>query len=146
MLKFGVREEKERALEEKMRKLNVREEDLIEKFVRSSGPGGQKVNKVSTCVYLKHLPTGFVVKVQKSRSQALNRFLARRELVRKIENYILGRKSEEEKHRQRIRRAKRRRSKRAKEKMLRQKKLQAQKKQFRVKPNLEEESGQGEKL
>ena len=139
MLKFGVRQEKEKALEEKMRKLNVREADLVEKFVLSSGPGGQKTNKTSTCVYLKHLTTGFEVKMQKARSQALNRFLARRELLRKIENHILGEKSEEEKRRQKIRRAKRRRSKRAKERMLKQKKLQAQKKELRAKSSLKEE-------
>lgn len=139
MLKFGVSGQKERALEKQMRKFNVREEDLREKFIRASGPGGQNVNKVATCVYLKHLPSGFEVKMQKARSQALNRFLARRELVRKIENHILGRESEEEKRRQKIRRAKRRRSRRAKKKMLEQKRLQAQKKELRAKPNLEDE-------
>jgi len=139
MLKFGVREEKEKALEEEMRKFNVREEDLLEKFIRSRGPGGQNVNKVATCVYLKHLPTGFEVKIQKARSQALNRFLARRELVRKIKNQILGKESEEERRRQKIRRAKRRRSKRAKKKILEQKKLQARKKELRAKPDWQEE-------
>jgi len=94
-----------------MRRFGVREEDLIEKFIRSSGPGGQKANKTATCVYLKHVPTGFEVKMQKARSQALNRFLARRELVRKIESHILGKESEEERRREKIRRAKRRRSK-----------------------------------
>ncbi len=140
MLKFGVRGEKEKALEEEMRKFNVREKDLIEKFIRASGPGGQHVNKVATCVYLKHVPTGFEVKMQKARSQILNRFLARRELVRKIKNHILGKESEEQKRRQKIRRAKHRRSRRAKKKILEQKKLQAHKKELRAKPNLDEET------
>ncbi len=139
MLKFGVREEKKRALEKQMRKFNVCERDLLEKFIRARGPGGQTLNKVATCVYLKHIPSGFEVKMQKARSQALNRFLARRELVRKIKNHILGKESEEEKRRQKIRRAKQRRSRRAKKKMLEQKRAQAQKKQLRAKPNLEHE-------
>jgi len=139
MLDFGVRKEKQKALEEKMQKYGVREEDLVEKFIRARGPGGQNINKVATCVYLKHLPTGFEVKMQKARSQALNRFLARRELMRKIENYVLGKESEEEKRREKIRRAKQRRSRRAKKKMLEQKRLQSRKKELRKEPHLNEE-------
>ena len=139
MLKFGAGEEKNKALKKEMQKFNVCEKDLLEKFVRASGPGGQNVNKVATCVYLKHIPSGFEVKMQKSRSQALNRFLARRELVRKIENHILGRESEEEKRRQKIRQTKQRRSRRAKKRILEQKRFQAQKKEARAKPRLENE-------
>jgi len=85
MLTFAVSEEKNRWLKEKMEALGIHEKDLLEKFVRSSGKGGQKVNKTSTCVYLKHVPTGIEVKCMKDRSQSINRFLARRELIEKIE-------------------------------------------------------------
>ena len=93
--------EKEKALQEKMERLGIRESDIVERFVRSGGPGGQNVNKVATCVYLKHLPSGIEVKCQKERHQAMNRFFARRLLVQKIENMMLGKESEEQ---QRIKR------------------------------------------
>jgi peptide chain release factor len=85
MVLFAVSEEKNRWLQERMEALGIHEKDIEEKFVRSSGSGGQKVNKTSTCVYLKHIPTGFEIKCMKERSQSLNRFLARRELVRRVE-------------------------------------------------------------
>jgi len=122
---------KEKALHEKMRQLGINESDIIERFVRSSGAGGQKVNKTSTCVYIKHIPSGIEVKCQKERSQALNRFLARRILADKIEKIQLGRKSEETKRIAKIKRQKRKRSKRAKEKILREKKIQSEKKKSR---------------
>jgi protein subunit release factor B len=84
MIPFPVTEEKRKWLQEKMETLQLHEKDIEEKFVRSSGRGGQKVNKTSTCVYLKHLPTGIEVKCMKERNQSLNRFLARRELVRQM--------------------------------------------------------------
>ncbi|OGD26027.1 MAG: peptide chain release factor 1 [Candidatus Aminicenantes bacterium RBG_13_63_10] len=118
MASFGVGPDKEEALRLRMEGLGIREADLVEKFVRSGGAGGQNVNKVATCVYLKHLPTGVEVKCQEERSQALNRFLARRILADKIERMILGKKSEEAQRIAKIRRQKRKRSKRAKEKML----------------------------
>jgi len=82
---FAVSEEKNRWLQERMETLGIREKDIEEKFVRSSGSGGQKVNKTSTCVYLRHIPTGIEIKCMRERSQSLNRFLARRELVRRFE-------------------------------------------------------------
>jgi protein subunit release factor B len=118
MALFGVSPEKENALQRKMEKLGIRDSDLIEKFVRSQGKGGQNVNKVETCVYLKHVPTGIAVKCQKERSQSINRFLARRILADKIEALILGKASEKRQRIEKIRRQKRKRSKRAKEKML----------------------------
>src|SRR5262245_50975424 len=136
---FGVSLEKEQALKERMLKLGIREEDLVEKFIRSQGHGGQNVNKTSTCVYLKHLPTGLEVKCQQERSQALNRFLARRLLSDKIENSILGKQSAEQQRIEKIRRQKRKRSKRAQEKMLAEKHRQSEKKQNRQKLPVEPE-------
>ena len=128
--------EKEKALQEKMERLGIRESDILERFVRSAGPGGQNVNKVATCVYLKHLPSGIEVKCQRERHQAMNRFFARRLLVQKIENMMLGRESEERQRSEKIRRQKRRRSRRAKEKVLEIKHLQTRKKRERAKPDL----------
>jgi protein subunit release factor B len=131
MAAFGVGPEKEQALAERMERLGIREEDLVEKFIRSGGHGGQNVNKVATCVYLKHVPTGTEVKCQQERSQALNRYLARRILADKIEAAVLGKKSEEAQRIAKIRRQKRKRSKRAKEKMLADKRHVAEKKKAR---------------
>ncbi|MBT9145390.1 MAG: Peptide chain release factor 2 [candidate division WS2 bacterium] len=122
---FNISAHKERKLEERMQKLGVSEEDLEEKFIRSSGPGGQKVNKASTCVFLRHLPTNIIVKCQIERSQSLNRFLARRRLLDLIEKWQEGFILEEKQRIEKIRRQKRRRSRRAKEKM-----LEAKHKQF----------------
>jgi len=123
-------------LREKMERLDIRESDIVERFVRSAGPGGQNVNKVSTCVYLKHVPTGIEVKCQAERHQATNRFLARRRLVQKIEDVMLGKESEEQQRIQKVRRQKRRRSRRAKEKVLELKRLQTEKKRRRAKPDV----------
>ena len=135
---FSVTKAKEDTLKKKMRHFGMYERDLVEKFVRSGGKGGQNVNKTSTCVYLKHIPTGIEVKCQRERSQSLNRFLARRILVGKIEALVAGRESEERKRIEKIRRQKRKRSKRAKEKMLAEKKMQSEKKHLRAKPKVEE--------
>ncbi len=139
-MQFGVSRAKQDALMARMKRFGIREKDLKEKFIRSSGKGGQRTNKVSTCVYLKHKPTGIEVKCEKERLQALNRFLARRRLVNKIEALILGRQSGERKRIEKIRRQKRKRSKRAKQKMLRGKKKRAEKKRGRKGyPELHEE-------
>ena len=130
-MEFGINKFKQEALKEKMRSLGIREQDIQEKFVRSGGKGGQNVNKTSTCVYLKYKPTGIEVKCQKERYRVLNRFLARRILVNKIESLFLGRKIDAQKKIEKIRRQKRKRSRRAKEKMLRYKKMHSEKKKLR---------------
>jgi len=131
MGRFRVGPAKELALKVKMDSLNVREEEIEESFIRSSGRGGQKVNKASTCVYLKHIPTGIEVKCQKERSQSLNRYHARVILLKKIEQLIKGRESEEVQRIEKIRRQKKRRSKRAKEKILTEKRIISEKKRLR---------------
>jgi peptide chain release factor len=117
MSKFGVSAEKEKALEARLRTLEIHEEDLEETFVRSSGPGGQHVNKTSTCVRLTHRPTGIAVRVQQSRSQGLNRFLARRLLADRLEADRLGKASLQAQQQEKIRRQKQRRSRRTKQKL-----------------------------
>ncbi len=134
---FGVGEIKAEQLARRMEALGIREQDLRERFIRSAGPGGQNVNKVATCVWLRHLPTGLEVKVQAERSQALNRFLARRLLADKLEEQRLGRASRERQRIEKIRRQKRRRSRRSKEKMLASKRLHSMKKQLRGRPQIE---------
>jgi protein subunit release factor B len=118
-------------LDQRMRALGVQESDFEETFVRSGGPGGQKVNKSSSCVMLMHRPTGLRVKCQTSRHQALNRFLARRLLLDKIERIRQGYVETERARIEKIRRQKQKRSRRAKERMLVDKARQAQKKQLR---------------
>jgi len=122
---------KQTDLTSRMRKLGIRERDIEERFTRSRGPGGQNVNKVSTCVVLKHIPTGTEVRCQRERTQAQNRYLARARLIEKIETALLGKASRAEQKRWKVRKQKRRRSKRAKEKVLEQKRKRSEKKASR---------------
>ena len=131
---FPVSSEKKRALALRLAGLGIVEDDLDEQFVRSGGKGGQNVNKVSTCVVLKHVPSGVAVKCQEERSQALNRFLARRMLADRIEAQQQGAKDARAAEAARIRRQKRKRSKRAKEKMLTAKHARGEVKSLRKTP------------
>ena len=117
--------------------LGVHEADLEETFVRSGGHGGQNVNKTATCVMLRHRPTGLQVKCQTTRQQGLNRFLARRLLLDKIEARQKGYVAAERDRTERIRRQKRRRSRRAKARMLDDKSHHADKKESRRRVGLE---------
>jgi len=131
---FNVSPEKEKELLERMERLGIHENDLTESFIRSSGPGGQKVNKTSSCVALHHAGTGLSVKCQESRSQSLNRFLARRRLLDMIEATRRGATDKERQRIEKIRRQKRKRSRRAQEKVLRSKQKQSEKKDLRKNP------------
>lgn len=118
-------------IRERMIRIGLDEKDIREHFVRSSGAGGQKVNKASTCVVIKHIPSGLEVKCQIDRSQSVNRFLARRILVERLEKRIFGEKSEAEKRVWKIKKQKRRRSRRANEKILSDKRHHSEKKRLR---------------
>ena len=131
MARFPVSAEKERQLIERMAALDVREEDIEEQFVRSSGAGGQNVNKVSSCVLLPHRPSGIRVRCQKERSQGLNRFLARRILLEKIESLRRGAAVEAQQRIAKIRRQKRRRSRRSKLRLLEEKRRRGETKALR---------------
>ena len=133
---FNVSPEKEKSLNEHMERLGVTESDFRETFIRSSGPGGQKVNKASSCVQLVYIPSGLSVKCQQSRSQAMNRFLARRLLLDRIERIKQGLVQVDRDRVEKIKRQKRRRSRRAKEKILELKHMQSEKKSLRSKHSL----------
>jgi len=128
---FSVSPEKESQLAQRMAALGVREPDIEESFVRSGGHGDQNVNKVATCVMLRHRPTGVQVKCQATRQQGLNRFFARRLLLDKIEEKQTGVVAAQRAEIEKIRRQKRRRSRRARNKMLDDKARQGGKKAAR---------------
>ena len=112
-MKFGITQKKVEELEARMARLGVRERELEEKYIRSSGPGGQHVNKTATCVYLRHIPTGIEVKSQTERSQALNRYFARKRLCELIEEQKCGARSARARMEEKIRKQKQRRKRRS---------------------------------
>jgi protein subunit release factor B len=126
--------EKLTALEARMIALGISDADLLEKFVRGSGAGGQKINKTSSCVFLKHLPSGVCIKCQMDRSREMNRFLARRELCDQLEAVRDGAASAKSQAIEKIRRQKRRRSMRSKQRSIADKRLLSTKKSLRRPP------------
>ncbi|MDA7876531.1 peptide chain release factor-like protein [Akkermansiaceae bacterium] len=123
------------ALNDRMVKLGILEDDLIEKFVRGTGSGGQKMNKTSSCVFLQHPPTGLETKVQRDRSREMNRYLARKELCDQLEEITLGKQSARQQAREKIRRSKGRQSRRQRAKTVVNKRIHGQKKQNRQRPS-----------
>ena len=121
----------EKEIHRRMQALGISERDIEESFVRSSAPGGQNVNKVASCVCLRHRPTGIVVKCQKFRTQGANRFWARQILLERIE-----RRHKEEHQRkiqqlEKLKRQKRKRSHSAQERILKSKRIHSEKKAVR---------------
>ncbi len=129
-----VSPEKLTALAQRMESLGVSEADLLEKFVRGSGSGGQKINKTNNCVFLKHLPSGVCIKCQMDRSRELNRFLARRELCEQLEMIRDGRALAKTQAIEKMRRQKRRRSRRSKQRSVADKRQLTLKKSLRRAP------------
>jgi protein subunit release factor B len=130
MILQGKKEE----IEKMMQELGIHEDDLIEKFILGSGRGGQNLQKTSSCVYLKHIPTGTEVKCQKDRSRDVNRYLARRMLCEAIKEKVLQEKSKKQQLSEKIRRQKRTRTRKQKRKMLEKKRQHAEKKALRQSP------------
>lgn len=118
---------------QKASRLKIYAEDILEEFIRGSGAGGQKINKTSSTVWLKHLPTGIEVRVQKHREQSRNRLSAYKLLIDKIEEKVIGRESEKMKKIFKLKKQKKKRSKKAKEKILLAKKFRAEIKKSRKK-------------
>lgn len=101
------------ALTQRMAELEINEDQLVERFIKGSGSGGQKINKTASCVYLSHKPSGIEIKCQRSRSQSANRFFARRELCDRLEKAQLGEASPQQKAIDKIRKQKQRRRRRS---------------------------------
>ena len=129
-----IGQDKRAALKRRMVDLGILEDDLIERFIRGTGHGGQKINKTSSCVYLQHQPSGIEIKCQAQRSREMNRFIARRELCERLEELAQGRKSERQQRIEKSRRQKRRRSRRQRQREVGLKRQHGQKKELRRKP------------
>jgi peptide chain release factor len=129
-----VSSQKVAQVNQRLAELGVVDADLREEFIKGSGSGGQKINKTSSCVQLTYLKKSWVIRCQQTRSREQNRFYARRILLEKLEEEILGKESAKAKKIHKIKAQKRKRSKRAKEKMLKGKKERSETKALRKKP------------
>lgn len=129
-----VTPEKLAALEARMAALGITDDMLLEKFVRGSGAGGQKINKTSNCVFLKHLPSGVCIKCQMDRSREMNRFLARRELCDQLEAIRDGKAIAKTQAIEKMRRTNRPRSRNSKKRSVADKRQLSIKKSLRKRP------------
>jgi protein subunit release factor B len=130
--------EKQQQLSERMRRLGIHEDDLVEKFVGGSGPGGQKINRTASRVYLKHIPSGIEIQCQAGRSQTLNRHQARTLLCEHLEERARRERLEKQRLRAKERFRKRRRSKAQKKRLQAEKTKRSEKKQRRGKVRRDE--------
>ena len=126
--------ESEDGLNAQMRSLRIREEDLAETFIRGTGAGGQKINKTSSTVVLRHVPTGIEVRCQKERSQSQNRILAREELCERIAARRAAEKLEAQNEKEKARRQNRPRPRSLKKKLVKSKRHRSGIKQNRGRP------------
>ncbi|MBJ7424484.1 MAG: peptide chain release factor-like protein [Akkermansiaceae bacterium] len=136
-MRSPITSEKIAALELRMEALGITAADLLEKFVRGSGAGGQKINKTSSCVFLKHLPTGLCIKCQLDRSREMNRFLAKRELCDQLESIQEGKSIAKTQAIEKMRRTNRPRSRNSKNRTVADKRNLSQKKSLRKSPDKE---------
>lgn len=130
-----ISEDKKNKIKREMKSLQIYEVDILEKFILGSGKGGQKVNKTSSCVYIKHIPTGIEIKCQKERCRETNRYTARKMLCEIIKEKIFKIKSERTNLIEKIRRQKQRKTRKQKQKMIEEKKHISVKKSFRKEPS-----------
>ena len=114
---MGPDKKKLDALADKMKSLSIRKQDLEEKFIKASGRGGQKVNKASSAVFIRHIPSGLSVKCGRHRSQHLNRYLALRSLVEQVEEKRFGPDKKQAARLGRIRKQKDRRKRKTRKKL-----------------------------
>lgn len=137
-MRMAVSKAKQDALLARMAKLDMRESDIEERFVLGAGRGGQKVNKTSSCVVLQHVGSGLIVRCQKTRSRALNRYFARVRLCEKLLERLDRERSERARQIARVRRQKKRRSRRQKERILQEKRERSSLKRLRSPVRVEE--------